>query len=173
MARNKRINLEALTARIHVQGAGARLTRGEAAALIASKVKRENESVRAARNRIGMQLDRSHEQGADALHGGLSIGPDKKYIVQEIKRWANHQERYPGVFEWLPHIPGEIPTRLASGMGFAAGLQHEVLPRTLEECHAELRRVYALLERSRKELSKQELDCQRRLKLVRNFQGRE
>jgi hypothetical protein len=69
MGKNKHIDLEGVHVRINVEGARARLTRGEAAALIASKVKEEDESLTTARNRIGMQLDRSLARGYRSLDG--------------------------------------------------------------------------------------------------------
>lgn len=120
----------AVLARVLKEGPDALLTRGEAAALIASRVKDERDTERTARNRVGTQLDRARERGEAAHHGGLARMTDGRYSVDEIAHWANLT--YPGVFKDLPCRPREIVAICNERFVAGDSMQFEVTPGDLD-----------------------------------------
>jgi len=165
---SKHANVLELMARITEEGAFARLTLGEAAALIASRV-RVDEEHRLVRKRIRMQIVRSHAVGDDVTFGGLACGKDRRYTVDEIARWA--QRRYPKLFDGLPTVGrNDLATAtLTSGIGFSGDLAAELMPGNLADCQTELRNTRELLKKAELDLREAKLDYERRLKLVGNF----
>jgi hypothetical protein len=163
----KHTNLLAVFARVDEQGANGRLTLAEASALIAERVKGAEEP-RLVRKRVRTQIKRSHEKGDDVMGGGLACGPDRKYTVDEIVRWARQQ--YPGRFDDLPTTDGRASSvRVAEKLAFHVSADQEVMPGNLAECQAELCRTRGLLQKSLRDLELAKVDYERRLKLFRNF----
>jgi hypothetical protein len=163
-------NVLKVMARIEREGASARISMAQAVALIASKI-RGDEEPRAVKKRIRERMRRSHKKGTDVITGGLACGPDRYYTVDEIVRWA--RTRYPGSIDHLPTIGRTLDTvTIADGIGFGANADQEVMPGNLPECQAELLKTRVLLKNARWELEETKLDCERRLKLYANFFGK-
>ncbi|GAA0723135.1 hypothetical protein [Dokdonella soli] len=161
-AGNKRIDLDAVHARIQQEGADALLARGEAAALIAARVKDRHDSARSARNRIAMQLDRARKNGGDATTGGLACVSDGRFTTDEIARWAGRE--YPGLFDDLPTKPraarGMLSDRLRLGSDSYCG---DVLPGTIDACHALIRQLRDQRLQELRDLERASLERKRQL----------
>jgi len=131
-----RIDVDELLLRIGREGAGALLTRGEAAAMIASRVRSPQEAVTTARNRIAMQLDRSRNRGNNVhVGGGLAAQPDGRYTIDEIARWCwVHLD--PGLFKDLPTVPRDIGIATAEDcLHFSVRGKEQTFPGSLEDSH--------------------------------------
>lgn len=87
--RYRKITVEKVLNKIRVGGAKTPLTRGEACALIAPRVKKRTryESERATRSRIGMQLDASKKLGQNVYAGGIELTADGLYTASGIRDW--------------------------------------------------------------------------------------
>lgn len=84
MSRNMKIDAKVVLARVLQEGHEGLLTRGEAAALIASRTRDARDSERTARNRAGMVLDRACERGSVLHHGGLPRQADGRFRVNDV-----------------------------------------------------------------------------------------
>ena len=113
-----KIDAEAVLERVLREGPDGLLTRGEAAALIASRVRGPHDTDRTARNRIGMMLDRASDRGGAAHCGGLARLPDGRFTVDEIAYWAI--SHFLGEFTDLPNrsrtIRDRCPTLLFASL---------------------------------------------------------
>lgn len=163
---SKHTNVLELMGRIDTEGALGRLSIAEAVALIASRVGDQGDS-RLVRNRIRMQLKRSHDNGDDVMAGGLACGTDHRYTVDEIASWA--QQRYPGIFDDLPRVGRNVSNTFIESVRFSDRSGEEVTPGNLGDCQAELRKTRALLKRALWELQVVKVDYERRLSLYGNF----
>jgi len=165
MSRNKRIDLEVVLARINHEGPGALLTRGEVAALIASRVMDDHDSVRSARNCVGMKLDRSRERGEDVCEGGLACRPDGRFTVDEIARWANRE--YPGIFADLPTMPRSGYVSVTEELSMGQLVKDDALPGSVEACHELIKQMRAAHDRLLADTQAERTE--RKRKLVENF----
>lgn len=166
--RGAKIDAGVVLARVLREGPDALLTRGEAAALIASRVKDERDDDRSVRNRVGTKMDRAAETGRAAHQGGLARLADGRYTVDEIAYWANIH--FPDVFKDLPCRPREVLSRLHSGFAMADKPVGEVTPGDLNGCQA---LVEQLRNELRQVLVKQERDeIERKHKLKENLKGK-
>lgn len=138
MARNKRIALDAVLARVQAQGADALLTCGEAAAIVAARTMRLHDTVRTAGNRVAMQMKRAAQVSDDVVAGGLARTKEGGVTADELARWASR--RHPGKFDDLPTKPRNpsagLKERFRVGVDSFSG---EALPGTLEASHALIR----------------------------------
>jgi hypothetical protein len=168
MPRGAKIDADAVLARVLREGHDALLTRGEATALIASRVKDERDDDRSARNRVGTKMDRAAETGRAAHQGGLARMADGRYTADEIAYWANLT--YSGVFKDLPCRPRVVTELCSDSFSAADSLTGEVTPGNLKECQrlvgqlrGELRQVLAKHARA---------EAERKRKLIENFKGK-
>lgn len=132
MLRNSKIDAEAVLAHVLREGPDGLLNRGEARALIASRVMDASDSPYTARNRVGMMLDRASERGGQPCHGGLTRRPDGCFTVNEIAHWTEF--KFPGVFADLPRRPPVVELSLSDVFGGKDSFEGEHMPGTLEEC---------------------------------------
>lgn len=160
------IDADVVLARVLREGADGLLTRGEAAALIASRLNDGRDTEKTARNRVGMRLDRAGERGRDVQGGGgLARTPNGGYTVDEIARWA--REAYPGVFDDIPIKPRQQEMTWRETASLGSSMQYEVTPGNLEECQ---RLVKDLREQLRLKNAEQvSAEAERKRKLVSNF----
>lgn len=140
--RGQGINAKEVIDRVLREGADSLLTRGEAAALIADRVADRFDSVRTARNRVAMQLDRARARGVDVLRGGLRVLPDGRYTADEIVVFARCKYGADR-FDDLPHSErGSMLIKLPPLVGFLKGAGGaEPLPQSLELCHARIQEL--------------------------------
>jgi hypothetical protein len=114
----RRIDADAVLARIQAEGPDALLTRGEAAALVAARTMDAHDWRKTVRNRVAMQLDRAAQlgkEGVDVFSGGISRLPDGRMTADELRRWATR--KYGPVFEDLPlGPPREVSVHCAETM---------------------------------------------------------
>ena len=133
MKRHAKIDVAALLERIKAKGADALVSRAEATALIASRTMDARDTVRGARNRVGVQLDRAIDHGRagyDIFSGGISPQPDGTFTADELGRWANR--RYDNKFSDMPHAPRTVDCDCRETLGFAAKPDVILLPGNLE-----------------------------------------
>ena len=168
MPLNSKIDAEAVLGRVMKEGPDALLTRGEAAALLASRVKDKRDTERTARNRIGTQLDRACERGDAAHHGGLARMADGNYLADEIAYWANLN--YPGVFRDLPCRPRHIIEVCNDSFAASDSLWSETTPGSLE---GRLVLIEQLREQIRQsEVNREMVEIERKQKLAQNLKGK-
>lgn len=117
------------------------LTRGEAAALVAARTMDPHDTVRTARNRVAMQMDRSAANGDDASVGGSARTEDGCVTVDELARWTLRV--YPGVFSDLPLKGRNFREKLRDGFAFSESSDPQVLPGSIDACHAQIRAFLA------------------------------
>lgn len=163
--RGAKIDAGVVLARVLREGPDALLTRGEAVALIASRVKDERDDDRSVRNRVGTKMDRAAETGRAAHQGGLAGLADGRYTVDEIAYWANIN--FPGVFKDLPCRLRKILSSLHSGFAMADKPVEEVTPGDLKGCQTLVERLRDELRRVRAEQARAEVE--RKRKLVENL----
>lgn len=168
MLRGAKIDAGAVLARALREGPDALLTRGEAAALIASRVKDERDNDRSARNRIGTQMDRAAGTGRAAHQSGLARLADGRCTVDEIAYWANIN--YPGVFKDLPCRPRVVTEDCSDSFGAVDSLVEEVTPGDLGECQKLVGQLREALRQARTEHAR--VEAERKRKLVENFKGK-
>jgi hypothetical protein len=161
----KRIDLEDVHARIQQHGADAQLTRGEAAALIADRIKDPYETAQTARNRIAMQMDRSRAASDDVTAAGLARLPSGKFTADEIARWA--MRRYGDVFNDIPTRSRVTPGRLSENIPLSDRCSGESLPGTVEASHVQIKQLRAELKRMR--VDAERANEERKRKLAANF----
>ena len=168
--RNASIDIAKLYVRITKNVADAQLSRGEAAALIASCLAGGGKTDRATRNRIGGQLDRSCRRGDDYQTGGLMRLTNRKFTVDEIARWAEkHYGTQP--FSHLPTKPRELAWNIMEGMALRGSGAHAVLPGNLDDCHIEIRRLHATLRQIHDEAERAAVQHKKELRA--RFEGEE
>ncbi len=131
---NIKVDADAVLARVLREGPDALLTRGDAAALIAARVKDPHDSDSTARNRIGGMLDRASERGGAANGGGLTRLPDGRYTVDEIAYWTI--SNFPWQFMDLPCRPRTVNASTDDGFSMSDYIECEVTPGDLEGCLA-------------------------------------
>jgi len=166
--RGAKIDAGAVLARVLREGPDALLTRGEAVALIASRVKDERDDDRSARNRVGGKMGRAAKTGRAAHQGGLARMPDGRYTADEIAYWANLV--YPGVFKDLRCRPRMVTELCSDSFSAADSLAEEVTPGNLGECQ---RLVGQLREELRQVLAEHaRAEAERKRKLVENFKSK-
>ena len=143
-----RIDAGAVLARANEDGPDGLLSRGEAAALIASRTMRPHDEVQVARNRVGMQMDRAARRGAqgfDLFEGGLARLFDGRVTVDELRRWAT--VKYGNKFDDLPMKSRSFRAKINEGLGFRVGGGAVTLPGTIEQL---LALVHSMLDESLK-----------------------
>lgn len=161
------IDADLVLARLMDGGPESVITRGEAAAVVAARVRRPDEAMKTARNRIGMLLDRSRSRSTDLGQNGLAVLPDGRYLADSIAYWARRE--FPGVFSDLPY---KSRVHIATGSGtirLAASGSLVSYPCTSKACHAV---IDALRSENADLLKDRELAVvEHRRALVRRFKG--
>ena len=132
MPRNPKVDAKAVLARVLQEGPDGLLSRGEAAALIASRTRDAHDSESTARNRAGMVLDRACERGSVLHHGGLPRQADGRFRVNDVAYLA--QCKFPDLFTDLPCRPQEVLASLHDGFALGDSIEHEHTPGDLKEC---------------------------------------
>lgn len=166
MPRNQKIDAQAVLERIHREGPDALLTRGEAAAVIAERVKDRADTDRSARNRIGLQLDRDRSKGGDPyVDKGIVCNSQGQFTADEIAYWASI--RYPGQFSDLPTKPRVYFMVCCDGMVAGSETTSQHIPGTLKECQAALAEAIETIGRMHRE--RHEAEQERKRRLVNNF----
>lgn len=161
MTLNSKIDADTVLARVLKEGPDALLTRGEAAALVASRVEDERDTERTARKRVATQLDRASERGHDPHHGGLARMADGHYLVHEIAYWAHRQ--YPGLFEDLPSRPREISMTWNEKLGLAGSTHGDVTPGDVEGCVVLIKQLREQIKQREMEGRRSEIERKRQL----------
>lgn len=166
---NVRVDAVAVLARVLHGGPDALLTRGESAALIASRVRGAHESERTARNRVGMMLDRACDRGGAAHCGGLARRPDGRYTVDEIAYWTI--SNFPWEFMDLPCRPRAVDANSHGVFSMGDFAECEVTPGDLGGC-------LALIEQLRAQIAGLQADQLRAVaaykrQLAENLKGKE
>jgi hypothetical protein len=138
---NRKVDADAVLARVLREGPDALLTRGEAAALLAARVKDPHDSDRTARNRIGTMLDRASERGGAAHGGGLARLPDGRYTVDEIAYWTI--SNFPWQFMDLPFRPRAANASTHDGISMFDFAECESTPGDLGGCLALVKELRA------------------------------
>jgi hypothetical protein len=162
MPLNTKVDANAVLARVLGRGPDALLTRGEAAALLASRVMDSHDSERTSRNRIGMMLDRA----ADC--GDLARLPDGRYAVDEIAHWA--MSNFSGEFTDLPNRPRTTFASLCDGFGMEGPSDCEGTPGDSE---GRLTLIEQLREQIRQlKAEKDRAEIERHRELVARFEGK-
>lgn len=156
----KRIDLSKVLARITREGASGIISRGEATLLIADRVKGEREALAGARNRIGMQMDRSMEVGSDVTCGGLACVAHGRFTVDEIGRWA--RPRFPKKFDDLPSIQRGVGEKIQEGIAVGSRTKEEFYPGASEAKDAEIKSLRRWLAELQTKLSDVENAWRRR-----------
>lgn len=133
MPRNAKIDADSVLARVLRDGPDGLLSRGEAAALIASRVTDPYDSERTARSRAGMVLDRACQRSSVLHHGGLPRQADGRFTVNDVVYLA--QCTFPGVFTDLPCRPVDVCLSLHDGFTLGDSVEAEVTPGNLKDCH--------------------------------------
>jgi hypothetical protein len=145
MSRNKSVDLDALIERIKKSGAKTKLTRGEAAALIAHRTMDKHDNPRGAKNRIAMSLMRASARESEVALGGIETLADGRYAVDEIARWAKKQ--FGDLFSDLPTESRVFAVRICEGIGMKSGTSEARLPGSLDESHELILSLLALLKK--------------------------
>lgn len=156
MKRGQGISPALVLARVLDQGPDAVMSRGEAAAVIAARVVQPGESVRAARNRVGMQLDRSRNRSTDVTRNGLAALPEGGFLADEISRWGRRE--YPGQFDDLPIKARVVLERISETIRVTASPSAEVLPGTIERCHTLIQSLQAELAKAIEKFEQAEIE---------------
>lgn len=171
MARNQPIDLDVVLSRIQAQGADALLTRGEAAAIVAARTMDSHDTVRTARNRVAMQMDRSAAVGEDVTAGGLARTKGGRVTADELARWA--VGKFAGEFDDLPTKPRLAPAksleRLRMGGGSCTG---HVLPATVEACHSLILQLHNQLAQAFLELARATEERKRKRERAARFKSK-
>jgi hypothetical protein len=159
---NTKVDAQAVLARVMREGPDAVLTRGEAAALLASRLMDSRDSERTARNRIGTKLDRAADRG------DLARLPGERYTVDEIAYWTISV--FPWQFADLPCRPRTLDANPRNGFLMGDFTECVVTPGDLEGC-------LALIEQLRAQIGELQEDQRRavaahRRQLAENFKGK-
>lgn len=167
---NKKVDANAVLARVLQEGPDGLLTRGEASVLISSRPAvrdgRDNDAI--ARNRVGMMLDRACKRGGYPSQGGLTRRPDWYYTVDQIAHWAEF--KFPGMFPDLPRRPSVILLSIQDSFSAGDASEGEGLPGNIAECHA---LIQSLRNTARQDLAERFLAAARHKRmLVDNFNGK-
>lgn len=166
MPRGPKIDAQAVLARVMREGPDALLTRGEAAALVAARVKDGTDTDRTARNRVGTQLDRSRACGNDVHKGGgLVCEADGRYTADEIARWSSRE--YKGQFDDLPTKPRQFYDLVEEKALLGASVSGEHMPGNLEDCQTLVEQLRGQLKRMAAD--QQNIEDERKRKLIENF----
>lgn len=160
------INADEVIDRVRREGVDAILSRGEAAALIATFIARPHAATRDDKNRVAMRMDRNRNAVADYVHGTIFRLADGRYTAGDVLRWAREVYK-PKPFTDLPPTPRtiyELVQVRAKASGEATML---VLPSDIEGCHERIKH----LERENAELRKaiSESEANRRRELASRF----
>jgi hypothetical protein len=166
MARIPRIDENQVLARLLREGPTTLLTRGEAAALIASRVKKVGESEKAARNRVAMKLERSARSGTCIYTNGLPRETDGHFLANDIVLWGNRN--FAQKFQDLPSFPKMHKTQaeLSDGVTFAAMSKPRIFPGTNWESHQLIQKLSDEIE-SLKESARSEPQRQKQALIAR------
>jgi hypothetical protein len=144
MKKYPRTDLAALLERIKAEGPDAPISRAEATALIASRTMDSHDTLRCARNRVGMQLDRAIERGragCDVCSGGISPLPAGNFTADELGRWANIQ--YDNKFSDVPHKSRVSRAACVERVGVGATTTANALPGDVPRAHAMILQLLA------------------------------
>lgn len=144
MKRYAKIDVAALLERIKAKGPDAPISRSEATALIASRTMDARDTVRSARNRVGVQLDRAIDlgrAGRDIFSGGISPLPAGNFTADELGRWANR--RYENKFSDMPRKPRDCNTACCENMELGAEPKAASLPGDVAHAHAMILQLLA------------------------------
>ena len=157
MKRRAKIDVEALLERIKTEGPDAPISRAEATALIASRTMDPRDTLRSARNRVGVQLDRAIDQGRaghDIFSGGIKTLPSGGFAADELGRWANR--RYENRFSDMPRKPRACNTAPRESIGMGADSGTVLLPGDVARAHAMIMQL----------LAERELEKSKRLRAI-------
>jgi hypothetical protein len=134
------------------------LTRGEAAAIVADRLKEPAEELRTVRNRVAMRIVRCLAVGTQVYSGGLQASADGRFTADQIAHWAS--ANFPGRFDDWEKSTVCILAHLQDGISFKSSTSAQLFPATVEECHEMIRHLlrehfameqrYELAERERK-----------------------
>ena len=148
MPLNVKVNAASVLARVLREGPDSLLSRGEAAALIASRVMVAHRVEKTARNRVAMMLDRACARGGAAHSSGLARLPDGRFMVDEIAHWA--MINFPGEFSDLPHRPRTALASISDGFQIGNFSEYEATPRdaegrliVIEQLREKIRQIHA------------------------------
>ena len=139
--------MTALLDRIKEAGPDAPVSRAEATALIAPRTMDGRDTVRGARNRVGVQLDRAiigGRTGHDIFSGGISPRPDGTFTADELGRWANR--RYDNKFSDIPRKPRAVDCDCRETLELGAKPNTALLPGDKPGLQALVLRLHAEIE---------------------------
>lgn len=145
MKKHAKIDVAALLERIKTEGADALVSRAEATALIGSRTMDAHDTLRSARNRVGIQLDRAIVLGLagyDVFSGGIASLPGGVFAADELGRWANR--RYEGKFSDMPRKPRDCNVTCRENIGLKEEVTRaDLLPGDVELAHAMIMQLRA------------------------------
>lgn len=168
MSRNMKIDAKVVLARVLQEGPDGLLTRGEAAALIASRTRDARDSERTARNRAGMVLDRACERGSELHHGGLPRQADGRFRVNDVAYLARC--KFPDLFTDLPCRPLEVCLSIHDGFFAGDPVEHEATPGNLKECQALVEALRAQIKQLHAD--RQQAEVERKRELTNRLTGK-
>ena len=126
--RHRSIDVDEVITRIRRDGIQAVLTRGEAVALVATRINQPYPPDKSERNRVGNQLDR------DARNGTVPRGAAKNtYVAKDVIAWARDMNTAP--FDDLPPTPRLITDLVESKATAWSSVHTFRRPTTLEGCY--------------------------------------
>ncbi len=164
--RGSKIDAQAVFERVLREGPDALLSRGEAAALVAARVKDGADTDKTARNRVGTQLDRARAHGGDVHQGGgLAGAAGGCYTVDEMARWASRE--YKGMFDDLPTSPREFYDFVEEKVLLSAAASGERMPGNLKDCQTLVEQLRDRVKQM--EADQQRIEDERKRKLRENF----
>lgn len=141
MARNYKVDAEAVLARVQREGPDARVTRGQAVAILDLLLKGSASYQR--RKRIGVQLDTARQPASRRSRVPRIEHTSAGFTVDDLAHWA--VGLYRQALDGLPRRP-RIRTMTGSFSDVAVASDRVTLlvyPGTVERCHAEMRQMYA------------------------------
>jgi hypothetical protein len=170
VARNHKIDADAVLARVQREGPDSRVTRGEALALL--DLLRPGDGGYERRKAMGNTLDRARPKRGES-ETSLSIAPEANggYIVSNIAHWAS--AKFQVQLSDLPRRPVWKSMTFSLTDNALAGehLETASYPGTLEQCHVAMRQMYTKIRELEQELAAK--DPAARQALVRRFSKQE
>lgn len=155
MARNQKVDAQAVLEKVVRFGVSQYLDRGEAAALLESQLGGSSSEAYRVRKRIGTQMDHASRIRTDrARIPPLKRRRDCRVRVGDLLRWARQHFKRP--FENLPKHPPmtfELPPLESHATGHGSAVEF-VFSDNLERCHSLMRSMQAEIERLRDELAR-------------------
>jgi len=168
MPPNTKVDANIVFARVTEEGPDSLLTRGEAAALIALRVRDPRDTDRTARNRAALMLDRACERGSVLHHAGLPRQADGRFKVDDVVYLA--QSKFPDLFNDMPCRPREVLASIHDGFALGGSAEHEHTPGDLRDCQAlvdalrtQIRRLHA---------DRQQAEVERKRELTNHLKGK-